>query len=272
MKLIKLILIFLLLTQYCSLKTFGTAQIPDILIYNNDTVPIFANPLEQLDNIDTLREKLFGKKKNGWYTACYRNYQAEWTLIDSQLYLIGIYSCSYDNDSIKADLQSLFGDKFLNGKVKADWVSSNLLSPQGKELYYVHAGYGSLYEKEVVFEIEGGRLKSTTVYDNSKSKQSVYSEGSTLITFIHANINWEALPKQDQTIKIVVKFSANENGIIDRTEVVKGEDDIFNNEAMRVVKSIPEWDVFYRLGQFERRARYAIVIFSEENKNKYCQD
>ncbi|MCK9480139.1 MAG: hypothetical protein M0R38_00050 [Bacteroidia bacterium] len=265
------ILTLLLLTTI-HFKSFGTAQIPDILIYNGDTLSIYSNPLEQLDNIDTLREKLFGDKESYWTTACYRKYQAEWTLIDNQLYLTAIYSCDYYQDKIKADLKSLFGEKFINGKVQADWVTAKILSPQGKQLYYVHSHYESLYEREVVYEIINGQLIGTTTFDNSKSRKSIYSEDTTLLHFIYTNIDWDKLPNQDKPVKIVVQFSANEQGIIDSVEVRKGFNETYDNEAIRVVKSIPEWDVFYRRGQHERRSWVVPIVFSEENRQKYKKD
>lgn len=250
-------------------NVLATGQIPDRLIYNNDTLSIFANPLEQLSNIDSLRKKLFTDNNEHWNTACWRGYQAEWTVIDNQLYLTAIFSCNYYEDKIKSDLQQLFGEKYIDGKVKADWVTAKVLSPQGKQLYYVHSGYESLYEKEVIFEFVNGQLKGTETYDNSKSKTSIYSQDTTLLSFIYSNIKWETLPKQDKPVKVFVQFSANEQGRIDSAKVMKGLDVIFDNEALRVVKSIPEWDVFYRRGQHERRAWNLPIVFSEENRQKY---
>jgi hypothetical protein len=265
------ILTILLLTTF-NFKSFGTAQIPDILIYNGDTLSIYSNPLEQLDNIDSLREKLFGDKESYWTTACYRKYQAEWTLIDNRLYLTAIYSCDYYRDKIKADLKTLFGEKFINGKVQADWVTAKILSPQGKQLYYVHSHYESLYEKEVVYEIVKGQLKGTKTFDNSKSKKSIYSEDTTLLHFIYTNIDWKKLAKQDKPVKIFVQFSGNEQGIIDSVKVMKGFNETYDSEAIRVVKLIPEWDVFYRRGQYERRVWNLPIVFSEENRLKYKKD
>lgn len=253
-------------------KSFATAQIPDRLIYNGDTVSIFSNPLEQLPNIDSLRTHLFNDNKERWNTACWRQYQAQWTIIDNQLYLTAIYSCNYHEYKIQADLKQLFPDKYENGKVKADWVTANILSPQGEQLYYVHSGYESLYEKEVVYEIANGQLKGITTYDNTKSTKSAYSNDTTLFHFIYSNIKWESLPKTDKTAKVYIQFSANEQGIIDSIKVMKGVDETFDSEAMRVVKSIPEWDVFYRRGQHERRSWVVPIIFSEENRQKYKKD
>ena len=253
-------------------ESLATAQIPDRLIYNGDTVSIFSNPLEQLPNFDNLRPKLFGDKQGCNSTACWREYQAKWEILDNELYLIGIYSCCFYENKIEANLKQLFPDKYEKGKVKASWVTAKILSPQGKQLYYVHMGYGSLYEKEVVYEIENGKLKGTTIYDNTNSRKSIYSQDKTLKSFIYSNIMWETLPKTDKTVKVFIQFSANEQGIVDSVKVMKGFDETYDNEALRVVKSIPEWDVFYRRGQHERRPWVLPIFFSEENRRKYQKD
>ena len=252
------------------IKLFATAQIPDILIHNGDTLSIFANPLEQLYEKDTIRPDFFGKKEGCMLTACWRGYQAEWIIIDNQLFLTGIYSCCYYEDKIKADLKQLFGNKCIDGKVKADWFTASIIAPKGKRLYYVHMGYGSLYEKELELQFEKGKLIGSKTYDNSKSKQSDYSQDSEiLLDFIYSNINWDKLPKNNKTIKVYIQFSSNENGIIDSAIVMRGYSKIYDQEALRVVKSIPEWDIYYRRGVHERRGWNIPIIFSAEKRTKY---
>ena len=272
MKLRNYILTLLFLTVPI-FKIFATAQIPDLLIYNGDTLSIFENPLEQLYENDSIRPDFFGDKEGCISTACWRGYQAEWIIIEKQLFLTGIYSCCYREDKIKADLKQLFGDKCVSGKVKADWFSGNIIAPQGRMLYYFHMGYGSLYEKELEFRFSKGNLSGIKTYDNSKSKQSIYSKDyERLQKYIYSSINWEILPEKDKAITVYVQFSANENGVIDSAKVLRGYSEIYDNEALRVVKSIPEWDIYYRHGVYERRAWNIPIIFSTENRKKYKND
>jgi hypothetical protein len=265
------VFIFIFLLTVSLFRTFATPQIPDRLIYNGDTLSIFANPLEQLYDNDSIRPNFFDKNESCESTACWRSYVAEWIIIDDNLYLTGIYSCCYYKDSIKADLKKLFGDKFVNGKVKADWFTADIISPQGKLLYYVHMGYESLYEKELEFNFDKGKLIGTKIYDNSKSRQSDYSQNQEkLKEFFYSNINWTALPKLgDKIIKVYIQFSANENGLVDSTKIMRGYDSIFDNEAIRVIKSIPDWDIYYRHGELQRVKWTFPIIFSEDNKKKY---
>ncbi|WP_133259793.1 hypothetical protein [Pseudochryseolinea flava] len=264
------LILFILLSTISVFKTFGTAQVPDRLVYKGDTLSIFANPLELLYSDDSQRPKFFGDKEGCNSTACWRGYQAEWVIIDGQLYLTGIFSCCFYDDKIKADLTALFGSKFVDGKVKADWVTGNIIAPQGKQLYYVHMGYESLYEKELEFQFRNGGLIGTKTYDNSKSRQSNYSKDpEKLKEFIYSHINWTRLPKSKEPVKVFIQFSANENGIVDSTKVMNGYDATFDREAERVVKAIPEWDVYYRHEKLERRKWTMPIIFSEDNRKKY---
>ena len=151
-----------------------------------------------------------------------------------------------------ADLKLLFPDRYENGKVRADWVSGKLISPQGNLLYYFHDGFESIYERELEFNFENGLLIGTEQFDNSKTKKSKYTEDPKLLTeFIYSNINYDNLPKSD-TIKgrvIVRVISSDDNGKIDSVDVVRGLNKLYDNEAIRVIKSIPEWDVIYRHGK-----------------------
>ena len=252
-------------------KCLATAQTPDILIYKSDTLFIYANPLEQLYKDESQRPKFFGQREGCNSTACWRGYQAKWQIIDNQLYLTEIYSCCYSDDKIKANLTELFGEKCINGIVKADWVIADILAPQGELLYYVHMGYGSLYEKELELNIKNGLLIGTKIYDNTKSKKSKYSQDNKLLfNYIYSKINWTELPKLDKKpIRIFIQFSANEKGIIDSTRIMKGYNPVFDNEAIRVVKSIPEWDIFYRHEIHERINWTLPIIFSVDTKKKY---
>lgn len=269
-QLVTLIIITLFLTINLS-RLFATSQIPDMLIYKGDTLSLFANPLEHFNGIDSLRTKFFGTKETCMSTACWRGYTAEWEIIDNQLYLIGIYSCCFYKDNIQADLKFLFGKKYKNKRVKADWFNGKVIAPKGKQIYYIHMGYSSLYETELEFNFEKGKLIETKVYDNSKSRQSEYSkDDKKLKEFIYSNINWDNLPKlEDKVIKVYVEFSANENGVVDSVKIVRKTDPIFEKEAIRVIKLIPDWDVFYRKEKHVRMAWNYPIIFNDENREKY---
>ena len=47
--------------------------------------------------------------------------------------------------------------------LRRDWYSGTIRLPQGKLLNYVHGGYGSTYEQDVLLHIELGVLVETRV-------------------------------------------------------------------------------------------------------------
>jgi outer membrane biosynthesis protein TonB len=87
--------------------------------------------------------------------------------------------------------------------------------------------------------------------------------------YIYSNINWDILPKQDTIVKVVIKFSANEEGIIDDVKVLRGYNEIYDQEAVRVIKTIPEWDVYFMKGKHKRIPWHLPIVFSEENRKEY---
>jgi hypothetical protein len=149
------------------LGAFATPQAPDKLIYKGDTLGVYLKLPNEFYKCDTtiyeidtvpfesinclLNVNLFGDKKTCWTTACGNGYWAGWEVIENQLYLTGIYSCCYYEDSIKADLTSLFKEKVIDGKVKADWVTGNFISLKGKRLFYNHdiVNGGGIFEYEL---------------------------------------------------------------------------------------------------------------------------
>ena len=262
---------------------FATPQAPDILVYNGDTISIYMNTLpDEFYKFDTvtfdsreyinhiLNVNLFEDKKSCWTTACGDGYQVMWEIVDKQLYLVDIYSCCNYQDSIKADLSSLFKGRIVGGKVKADWVTGNFRAFQGERLLYNHYMVeGGVFEYELEFHFEKGKLANTRLYDNRKSKESIYSKDLKLQEYIYGNINWEKLPQNDSTIRVIVQFSANEKGIIDSVEVLKGYNEIYDQEAIRVIRAIPEWDIYFQKGEHLRMSWHIQIIFSKKKREEY---
>jgi hypothetical protein len=229
MRTISIILLGILISN----RIFGTAQIPDLLIYNNDTVSLYANPLESYYTEDNPRPEYI--VSGCWSTACWRGYQAIWEVKNDSLFLNTILDCclwqtyhrfdslrvqkfeesdipleiigklypllgkTLDEYSVKrelkeligkknkrkyeklilsitqlprqrADLNRLFKDKVSNGMVFADWFSGDITIPKGNMIEYVHMGYMSRYEKELVLTIENGKLTDAIEYDTRSSE------------------------------------------------------------------------------------------------------
>jgi len=280
----------LLLLLFLPMKLFGTKQAPDRMIYKGDTTFLFTYPLEWYPNCELINKKnLFKSNIDGFSTDCWRGYIATWEITDNELYLTKIENDtyrSYINDPVAynnvgieidsvgsefADLESLFPDSYINGKVRADWVNGKLFVSQGKLLLEINVDFPSIYEREIEFTVVNGFIIGSALLDNSKSKRSKYTEDLKLLSdFISSNINYDNLPKSD-TIKgrvVVSIFSSDDNGKIDSVTVTRGINEIYDREAVRVVKSIPEWDVLYWHGEKFNCIWNIPVTFNKTGKNE----
>lgn len=137
---------------------YATAQVPDVLIYKGSTVGIYSIPLEPyLKNNPRPREFFAGS------TALWRGYRATWRIDDGKLRLIKTEvedhskeDWAWKNVPLIKTFPELKGEK---GPIVADWYTGTLRLPQGKMLRYVHMGFGSLYERELLIRIEKGVVK-----------------------------------------------------------------------------------------------------------------
>ena len=260
-------LINILIILIFPLSVFATGQAGDRLIWNGDTLTLFSNPLE-------LRIDMFGEKEAGVNTTCWRGYIAEWTLIENEIYLTNILSCNYYDDGIKSNLKTVFGSEYEDGKVKATWINGNISVPKGKLIHYIHSGYGSFYEIELILTFKDGKLTKQKEYDNSKSSKSIFTENQdSLQSFIYTNIDWDKIPDlKDEKVKVFVSIQSGETTKPDSIMIIRGvENKLYNQEALRVVKLIPEWAVYYRLGEVYSMKWTLPIIFDEQKRRKYAR-
>lgn len=150
---------------------FATGQEPDHLFYKGKTEIIFNNPLESYFNKQRPKPKtLF---TNSVCSAIWRGYIATWEIKENTLYLVKMVEGRCDKKPVVIPLNKLFaGEKKA---IKADWFSGKLRIQQGKQLRYVHYGYETFYEKEVVLTIEKGLLtgEKTITHSQQKAKKPV---------------------------------------------------------------------------------------------------
>lgn len=263
------------------IKVFGTAQIPDILIYKGDTLSLFDCPLDYFHDKELIHPKILFGGSGCFYTACYRNYVATWTIEDNKLYLLSIRNACYPTDmkyvmasynhgadtlgTEYADLEKLFPDRFKKGRVAADWVNAKITSPKGKLLYYFNDGFMSIFEKELEFTFENGNLIQTQEFDNSKTRISKYTQNPKLLKeYIRNNIDYSNVPRHDKPVRVMVHISGlSTDGKIDKVSIIGKSNGVFDKEAERVVKSIPQWDVFYRHGEVTRGPEWMIPVTFE---------
>ena len=139
-----------------------TAQRKDSIIYKEQEYGIATEPL-----LPFLEKNQHIKiKSNVLSTACWRGYIAHWLVENDKLFLIDLD----DAGENRIGLDDLFP---CQDKVFAEWFSGYIRITAGKRLLYIHMGYESIYEKDIVLEIENGVIVSETVFDNDDALNKI---------------------------------------------------------------------------------------------------
>ena len=153
----KTIVMAMLLSTLAS-AVYATQQVPEVLVYNGTTNDMYSTPLESFFSAE--KPKVFLEKPSS--TACWRGYVGTWEIRDARLFLVGI-EADYQ-DGAPATLASLFQGEAK--RIFARWFTGTLRCPRGGELEYVHMGYGSIYEEDLLLKIEQGNLVGQEVHVN----------------------------------------------------------------------------------------------------------
>ena len=138
-----------------------TAQISESLTYNGEELAMCEEPLCDFFNK--------GGNKPGFAsmnTACWRGYVGEWEILEDRLYLVGIEGAL--NDGTDATLETVFPG--FPERVFAHWYSGTVRVPQGKLLDYIHMGYASVYERDLLLTFESGVLIGSEIRNNGESE------------------------------------------------------------------------------------------------------
>ena len=134
-----------------------TAQVAEKLLYMGERHAMCEQPLAMYFELAGVNPDF-----NGASTALWRGYIGSWEVIDDRLYLVGL--AGQLNDGTQANLSTLF--PIYPDRVFAHWYSGKTRLPQGKLLKYVHAGYGSIYERDLFLHFENGVLTKTELIEN----------------------------------------------------------------------------------------------------------
>lgn len=138
----------------------ATAQFPDLLIYKGENHRLFSNPLESFYNEKNPRPNF-----DATNTANWRGYLATWEIEGGILYLRAI-EAKINGKSI--GLKDLFPDRRdRRDGVEATWFTGKLRIPQGELIEYIHMGYESVYERDLILTIKNGRLIREEIIDNT---------------------------------------------------------------------------------------------------------
>ena len=126
-----------------------TMQVPECLEYEGDWYALCSLPLEPY--LASLSER------PGFYatpTCLDRMYVGHWSIEDNRLFLIGLVA--HDREGNAITLQHLFPG--TEPPIWATWFSGQLRCPMGKCLKTILIGFESVYEADLLFSINEGRV------------------------------------------------------------------------------------------------------------------
>jgi hypothetical protein len=135
-----------------------TAQVPESLIFQGAQHNMFAEPLESYFSTGAERPNFAAMT-----TACWRGYEAEWEVDGDRLYLVKLTGVVWDGPPVT--VASLFPD--TPERAFAHWFSGTVRLPRGEQIQYVHMGYESVYEQDLLLEFDRGVLVRTQMRVNS---------------------------------------------------------------------------------------------------------
>ncbi len=135
----------------------ATAQFPDILYIEGQKHSLMTNPLEQYYSLPGNPRPQFRAPN----TATWRGYIATWEIDQGRLFLKSIRAWTERGE---VGLEALFpGQK---APIPANWFTGKLRVPQGK-IIKPGVGYRAVYEKELIIDIEKGRVGRRELIDNT---------------------------------------------------------------------------------------------------------
>ena len=257
----------LLLIYFFIGKSYATEQVPDLLVYNKDTVYIYSNPLQEKEHLLTKDNRFL--KLSCSSTACWRRYQATWELIDDKLYLTKVSSCC--NPNITADLNLIFKEEISDQKVLATWYTGKIVVPIGEKLFGKHMGYSNVHQYEDILEVTNGIKNKTTRVDNTKTRITYLRSDKLVIELIKKldkNI-LEKIWKKEFGLRFYVDIKTDENRHVTQVEFELIKEIRHKKEILKIINGIKDWDILYRHGEKVDLSWYYPVVINKKKLKEY---
>ncbi|MBC3881571.1 hypothetical protein H8K35_08270 [Undibacterium sp. LX40W] len=134
-----------------------TAQFAEELHYNGIEMRLFSLPLESSPHYQEYAPKIQCN-----CTALWRGYIGKWEIVDHSLYLIGIKGETVEGLNIQ--LSDIFPG--CCDRIFAEWYTGKLRVPRGDCMDYVHMGFFSTYEEDLLIFVENGIVKISETISN----------------------------------------------------------------------------------------------------------
>ena len=238
-------LIFIACFQLFTFCLYGTEQIGDKLIINNDTSWIEATPLE--DYLEDKDSRLFGDiLLEGECTALWRGYVATWKIENDSLFLVRIQLDYCSNNPIDYNISKEFNSDI----VYAYWVNRTIRKPEGRFIQHGYY-YDPIHEGEIIYSFENGLLVNRTKYSFINKVEGCVFPGEdfladTIRTLIINEIEDAERQLIDTTKTTEIAVNFKRNGEINNIEIISNDKNYSKDQillftvAKRVLDDFPK--------------------------------
>lgn len=137
-----------------------TAQCSETLYYKGEKLSMFTNPLSPY--LKAMNISFYSTS-----TALWRGYVGSWAIEGQRLYLVSLDGyIQTPQGGQDVGLEYLFPD-YPDG-VFAHWYSGEIRCPMGELLKYVHMGYASTYEQDLLLVVDKGLIVEEKIITNGQ--------------------------------------------------------------------------------------------------------
>ncbi len=223
----------------------ASPQLPDYIIYQKDTIPIYElllkKHIEQLksdeqDRLSLIEEAIVA-------TNCARGYQTIYQVENDSLFVVGIITCNsinhIDTAMSQRNLSHVFGNKVKEGKVLLDWLDGEISFPVATEKNEIVSWDGVfeyVFLYETLLQIKQGKVMATTLIENyvddiDAINRKKADQVAKIILEKLRLYKWKKLEQFDCSSRYAIRI--NKAGIIDQVKIVSPEIKMLSKQEAR---------------------------------------
>lgn len=222
-------ILLILLTSIFTIVCVASPQMPDYIIYKNDTIPTYNLLVEQfLQQREQDNGQLFSLSfrnsidgLSGGSINCWRGYQAIYKIENDSLFVCDIIDChtikNHDKQTSEKYLEEIFREKVKNKKVFINWYSGLISFPiksKNNKILRWDGVFENIYLFETALEIEKGLVKKINDVENYTDLKSgidrLNRDSINSILFKEVQVyRWKKLEKFDCSEKYIITIGVN---------------------------------------------------------------
>lgn len=256
----------MLLVTLFYLFNFNTPQVYDAIEYKGQSYSLIgASPLESNLYEKGVEETIL---KNGFNTACWRGFVAQWKVKDEHLLLTDLVSCGNNENLFTPEFLSSIGLKYDSTGVPFPYFNGDLLLGRNpiSTPYFMDA----LFKEEVALSIKDGVVLESEEFDNSRTYISSYEDD---IKEFSRMLIWN-LDTTDFDLSKTERFavaisSGDHEKPISKVEILKSSNEQLNPAIEAAILEFPEWSVIYQKGKVTSHKVAIYLTINREVVSKF---